>query len=443
MLINFIYESVLFLLVFLGLPKFLYQWIFHKKYRKSLRSRFGGDFPEIDRTGKQVIWIHAVSVGETLAVSTLAKRCKEETPNALLIISTTSETGQAEARRSLPFADHFVYLPFDFFFVVDPILKSVRPDVVILCESDFWFNFMRTAKKYGAAIALVNGKLSPTSTKRFQWFPPFTNQLFGLIDHFFIQNQEYDSRFAALGIPADKRTVTGNMKFDVRHLPLPKEEREELKHKLGLQQGELFLVVGSCHDPEEQLVLDALKPLWSSLPHLKVLFVPRHPERFSPVLQILQKQNMPLGKFSEAPLPSDTRLILMDSMGLLRKCYQLADLAIVAGSFTPKVGGHNITEPCWYGVPVLYGPNMHTQKELVGLMKQYGSGIQVNPEVLSDTLHRLLSTPQERQALGANGLKLVADAHGATEKTWQGIERLFLKGSSVEKKGADHPAREF
>lgn len=425
MLVTLFYEIALFFLSLLALPKFLYQWLFHNKYQKSFKNRLGGDFPPIDGHGKFVIWIHAVSVGETLAVTALAKRIKEEFPNSILIVSTTSETGQAEARRSLAFASHFVYLPFDFGFIIKPILKKANPDLLILCESDFWLNFMQAAKNQSAQIALVNGKLSATSAKRFGWVPLFTKRLFGLIDHFFIQNGDYDKRFAQLGIAEDKRNVTGNMKFDVAHPPLSSEEKNDLRNKLGLKEGDRLLVVGSCHDPEEQLVLNALEPLWEHFPHLKVIFVPRHPERFSTVYQLLQRQKQPAGRFSEAPLDPQTKLILIDAMGLLRKCYQLADIALVAGSYTPKVGGHNITEPCWYGVPVIYGPFMHTQKELVSLMKSYQAGLQTPPEALTETIQRLLRNLAERQRLAENGLKLISEANGATEKTWQGIKKML------------------
>jgi len=432
MIITLFYEIALFFLALLALPKFLYQWLFHNKYQKSFKNRLGGGFPPIDKHGTRVIWIHAVSVGETLAVTALAKRIKEEYPDSILIVSTTSETGQAEARRSLAFANHFVYLPFDFGFIIKPILKKANPDLLILCESDFWLNFMQAAKKQDAQIALVNGKLSAASAKRFGWVSPFSKRLFSLIDHLFIQSSDYDKRFAELGIAKEKRTITGNMKFDVAHPALSLEEKNDLKTKLGLKEGDRLLVVGSCHDSEEQLVLDALEPLWGQFPSLKIIFVPRHPERFATVYQLLQRQKYPSGRFSEAPLDPQTKLILIDAMGLLRKCYQLADLALVAGSYTPKVGGHNITEPCWYGVPVIYGPFMHTQKELVTLMKSYQAGLQIPPEALTETIQRLLTSFAERQKLGENGLKLVSEANGATEKTWQGIKKM-LSGKIVQK----------
>lgn len=430
MLINFLYEIVLFLIALIALPKIFYQWIFQKKYQKSLKQKFGADFPVIEKGEGPLIWIHAVSVGETLAIAALAKKIKGELPNSILVVSTTSETGQAEARRSIPFADHYVYLPVDFKWVIDPIISKIKPDLLVLCESDFWFNFMKAAKKQGAILALVNGKLSAKSTHRFKWVPFFAQRLFGLIDHLYIQNKDYDDHFAEIGVLAEKRTVTGNMKFDASHPKLTQEENQIWLQKLGVQEGDQVIVVGSCHDPEEQLILDALKPLWTEFEQLKVIFVPRHPERFTTVAQILQKQPLPTGRFSEGSVMPQTRLILIDTMGLLRKCYQIADLAIVAGSFTPKVGGHNITEPCWYGVPSVYGPHMHTQKELVTLMKSYNAGLQVSPSELTATLQSLLRNPSERAAIGANGLKLISEAHGATEKTWQGIKSLLLQKKS-------------
>jgi 3-deoxy-D-manno-octulosonic-acid transferase len=167
--------------------------------------------------------------------------------------------------------------------------------------------------------------------------------------------------------------------------------------------------------------LEILAPLWSRFPRLKVLLVPRHPERFNEVAGLLEKARIPFSRFSQTLSP-EAKVVLIDAMGLLRNCYQLATVALVAGSYTAKVGGHNVLEPSWYGVPVVFGPEMHSQPELVELVKDYASGLQVPPEALQSTLEDLLTHPEKRAALGQAGLHLVGEMHGATLKTWE-VER--------------------
>lgn len=418
-MVQVLYSIGLFLYSCFVFPKLLYLLIFHKKYRSSLLQRFGCRFPQINKGTRPLIWIHAVSVGETKAVAPLAKLLKNGTFNPIILISSTTETGHAEAIRALPFADYHVYMPFDFNWIIRSIVQTISPDLVILCESDFWLNFLTESKKSGAQVALVNGKISERSLNRFKAVPFFVSALFSKIDIFCIQNEYYKKRFEQLGIPTDKLQVTGNIKFDDPHTKLNFVELANFKQKLRIGEGELVIVVGSTHDPEEKMVLTLLPKFWEHFPNLKVIIVPRHPERFNEVDTLLANSNIKAIRFSKIveSTPS-AQVILIDAMGLLRQCYQVADVAIVGGSFTSRVGGHNILEPGWYGVPVVYGPYMQAQPELVELSKQYGSGIQVEENQLINALLKLLQDPSEREKLGAAGKKLVQEAQGATQKTF-------------------------
>lgn len=427
MILTVLYDLALILLSLLALPKLLYLWLVRKKYRASILQRFGKGFPTLEKNGGQVVWIHAVSVGETRAIAPLAKLIKERIPHTRLLVTSVTETGHAEAKRSLPFADTHAYMPLDFGWIIAPIVRKIKPDLVILCESDFWLNFLTAVKEEGGACVLVNGKLSERSMRRFLYGKFFTQRLFGLLDLLCVQNRHYAERFEKIGIEPSKIRITGNIKFDDSYPKLSPEEQQTWRAQLGLQPTDLVLVVGSCHDPEEKLILQALRPLWSRFEHLKVLFVPRHPERFNEVAALLQKEGIPFHRFSQiGGDKAASKAILMDTMGLLRKCYQIASLALVAGSYTAKVGGHNIMEPSWYGVPVLFGPEMHSQPELVELVKEYHSGLQVSPEDLQPTLEDLFSHPEKRQKLGQEGLTLVGDMQGATERTWTEIQRAKI-----------------
>lgn len=433
MIVTFLYECALILIALIALPQFLYQLIFKGKYRKGTLKRFGIAFPTIKKEGRSLVWVHAVSLGETKAVVALVKMIRTELGNPLIVFSTTTETGYVEACRTIG-ADHHVYLPFDFGWVINPIIAQTAPDLLILCESDFWYNLLKAAKKAGAKTVLVNGKLSTRSMERFKKIRLFTRRLFSFIDLYCVQSQLYGKRFEEIGIPQEKIIVTGNMKFDGDYAKLPAQQLEDWRNELDIGPLDPVLVIGSSHSPEEVQLLDVLSHVWKAFPDLKVIFVPRHPERFNEVAGILQKKRIYYRRLSQKNhRGSQRQVVLIDAMGLLRKCYQLADIAIVGGSYTSKVGGHNILEPSWYGVPVFFGPHMQSQPDLVDLMREYGAGKQVKLQDLQLELIELLQDAKKRKAIGDAGLRLAADVHGATAKTCGLIKKQFaIKNSSSQ-----------
>lgn len=428
MFISIIYEIVLWLAAIFSMPKLLYNYWFHGKYRHSLGKRFGLNFPLIRKGNRYLIWVHAVSVGETKAVATLVKQLKSQIKNSIIVVSSITETGHAEARRCLPFADYHVYLPFDLNCIIKPIVRFVKPNLVIISETDFWFNFLRNCKKENAFIAVVNGKISKRSMNRFAKMKGFARHLFSKIDLACVQSHHYRNRFEQIGVPKDKIIVTGNLKFDDEHPKLTKEQSEKWRKQFKIDAGDPVCVIGSSHDPEEKLLLEQMQKVWAVYPKMKVILVPRHPERFNEAAGILRKENISFVRFSRLDQFSrdgDVKVILLDAMGFLRKCYQLADVAIVAGSYTPKVGGHNILEPAWYGVPVIFGPHMHAQPELCELIKEYSAGMQIPIEEVSNKLLELIGNPDKRNEIGRNGLKMLSDINGATKRTWNSLRPMI------------------
>lgn len=425
-LLTILYEITLALIAVVALPKLLYHLIVHKKYRNSLSVRLGIGYPSIQRKKTPLIWIHAVSVGETKAIATLARELKKRYPDVELVVSSTTETGHAEAKRSLAFAEKHVYLPFDFSFIVKPILSKASPDLVLLCESDLWYNFLRHAKKQGARIALVNGKMSHLSMKRFKWIEFFSKSLMNFFDVLCLQNDLYQHRFTEAAAPKQKMVVTGNLKLDEEYPRLIPEEVLKWKKKLGIELDQLILTIGSTHNPEEQIFINILKKVWKQFPNLKVLLVPRHPERFKEVAGLLHSNQISMISFTNIENATGAeKIILMDTMGMLRMCYQLSDIALVGGSYTSKVGGHNILEPCWYGKPVLFGPHMHTQLELVDLMKYYQAGIQTTEIGLETHLLQWIKNPLEREEIGQRGLHLVKEVKGSTKRTLSALQPIL------------------
>lgn len=426
-----IYGIALSLVALCNIPKALYVYFKHHKYRSNFMQRIGFDYPDFIKDAPKSIWIHAVSVGETKAVASLARQLKFQFPDHPLIISSITETGHEEAVRSLPFADYHVYLPFDFAWAVKRVIRAANPGLVILCETDFWFNFLYFSKQIGASLATVNGKISERSTKRLHWFSFYSKRIFQLFDVICVQNTLYRTRFIEANAPADKVVVTGNLKFDEDHPQLPVGEISVWRQKLGIGSDEIVLTIGSSHYSEEEFVLKALTHVWKNHPNLRVILVPRHPERFRAVAELLEEEHINWISFTNIARRSGKEsVILMDAMGLLRMCYQLSDFAIVAGSFAEKIGGHNILEPCWYGKPVIFGPYMEGQLELVDLMKRSGAGVQlshVDDQELSRLINQWINDKNERKERGEWGMALVKELKGSTRRTLAELEPLFGK----------------
>ncbi|MCC5832262.1 MAG: 3-deoxy-D-manno-octulosonic acid transferase [Chlamydiales bacterium] len=402
---------------FFAFFKVLGNW---KKYRGILGARLGKGFPKIEKSGKRLVWIHAVSMGETKAIAPLITKIKSLKDAPLIILSTVTQTGHHEGKKSL--ADYTVYLPFDFPYVIRPIVSRLRPDLVILTETDFWYHFQDAAKKSGAHLAVVNAKLSERSFLRYRKFPSFVHRLLAPVDHFYVQNSLYEGRLQKLGIPSEKISVTGNIKLDA---PLETADIPTCEH-LGLKN-RFVVTLGSTHPPEERIWIQALKELWREFRELKVLIVPRHPERFDEVARLLEKEQLPYSRWSQKGRLHSSDVLLVDAMGVLKTCYQLSDIAFVGGSFNPHVGGHNILEPSFYGKPVLFGPHMESQPDLLDLALSYQAGIQIMPEDIVSTVRQLITDSLFARQLGENGLRLLAESRGALGKTFNALQPLLEK----------------
>lgn len=420
------YNLALLLIFLVMLPKRLWECARHGKYRASLRMRFGYGLPLI-KPGKPVLWMHAVSVGEVKALSAIFYAMKERYQ---IVISTTTQTGLNAAKAGLHGAAGYFLLPLDFSWIIKKVMKQIHPSGMIFCESDFWYHLLKCAKEQGAFLVLINGKISTRSFRRFSMFSHFAKRLFSLFDCLCVQNEMYKERFSHF-VPIERLHVTGNLKLEARLERLSAAGKEQLRDKLGLQPLSEVIVIGSTHDPEERELLSALTPLLHERPLLKILLVPRHPERFDSVAQLLKEMHLPYSRFSCDEVCNE-KLILVDAMGVLVQCYELATLAIVAGSYTERVGGHNIVEPVLYGVPVFFGPFMHSQEELKELVLSFGAG----EPLLSDALYRkiltFLDSPQELKPYRTACETLKASIEGSVRRTLEVIHNAESRHSSQE-----------
>lgn len=354
----------------------------------------------------------------------LFQQIRQQLPQAAILLSTTTETGQEEAKRSMPDADAHFFLPLDFSWVIRRLFCKIQPTTLILSESDFWYHLLQEAKKRKTQVFLVNGKLSERSSRRFKQFPFFTKRLFAPFTALYLQSERYKERFLSLGIPEEKLHTTGNLKLDIPLKKMSAIEEDLFRKTLHIQPTDPLLVIGSTHAPEETLFLSLLQKLWKEIPSLKVLLVPRHPERFDSVASLLEERGVNFSRFSN---PQPSRLILIDQMGLLNSCYQIATLALVGGSYTPHIGGHNIFEPLFHGVPVLFGPYMHNQTDLTDLILSAQAGQQIPLETLFSTIHTLLTTPSLYKTYVSACHTLAQGVQGSTKRTFDQLFSMHSK----------------
>lgn len=411
---SILYNSLLALYGLFSLPSLL-----NKHKRKTTLKKWGRGFNFI--TDRPIVWIHAVSLGETKAITPLALEIKKSYPEIFLLITSTTETGHAEAKKKISIADAWEFLPFDFSWIIRPIMQRLKPKILLFSESDLWPHLIQSAKQEGAYIAVVNGKISERSADRMRKLAPLLSYIFAPCDLLAMQSTYYKTRFQSLGVPEEKLHVTGNLKLDTLSAP---EIASDLNIRLGLSADDLVLVAGSTHAGEEELMIKLYQKLSNDFPKLKLLLVPRHPERFQEVKKILENYNIASSTYSNPT--NNAKIILIDEMGLLKSCYQRSTISIVCGSFTPKVGGHNIIEPCQFGKPVLFGPFMHTQTEFVRMVKEYEAGLQVDENGIETLIRSLLVDKQKRHEMGLKGIQLIQEAQGATQRTFSLLKEHFF-----------------
>jgi 3-deoxy-D-manno-octulosonic-acid transferase len=419
MIIKWLYNFAIFLLALTWLPK-----LFGGKRAYSYKAKLGFQLPQLDldRSGK-IVWIHAVSVGEMKAASVLAHTIS---PQARLVVSTVTEAGYAEAQRLIPYAEVHFFLPLDFSWTVRKCVARISPDLLLLVEGEFWYNLIDEVKRSGGSIALVNGKLSARSARRFAWIPGFSSMIFDKIDCFCLQHERYKERFARF-VPPERLFVTGNLKFDREISPISNAEKIEMRHHFGLENGDFVLVLGSTHEKEEGLLLYALRPLFAKIPNLVILLAPRHTYRFGAVEELLVGTGL---RYQRQTVRSSERVevVLVDMIGQLLECFEVADIAVVCGSFIPGIGGHNLFEPAGCGIPVLFGAYTEAQDVYAEALVEGGGGCIVDENNIADYVHFLYTHPSLRHTKGMEARRLVQRFAGAAEKTLKVLESKLLLG---------------
>ena len=399
-----------------------------KRRREGVGERLGFIAPEkLAGIAPRAIWVHAVSVGETMAVRPLLRALKTEMPDQQLLLSTVTETGQ-ELAAKFNEIDHRLYLPFDFSPIVRRMLSRVRPSCIVIMETELWPNFIRVARELGIPVVLVNGRISDRSFGRYLRLRWLFSRILNDFSALCMQSEEDARRITAMGADPEKVHAAGNLKYDIPARASDLSRRQDIRDSYRLQRSGIVFTAASTHEGEEEQIIDVSTRLnTEGLRHTLVLAL-RHPERSASVGELLTQKGVSYRLRSKLngsePLIEPGEVLLVDTIGELMNLYGVSDVVFVGGSLVPT-GGHNILEPLSCGIPTLFGPHMHNFREISSLVITAGVGIQVqDANELGVKLHALLHDPERCRQLGDDGLRFIRRSGGAVEKHRQIIQRI-------------------
>ena len=402
----------------------------------SFRARLGLELPDGPPAGHPRIWLHGVSVGETLAAAPLARELRNLLPEAALIVTTGTETGQSLARTHLaPLGALVCYFPLDIPWAIRRYLERLDPHLVVTLESEIWPNFLDLAHQRRVLLALANARISDKSFRRYLRFSRYTNELIGKYDLVAAGTSQDYQRLQELGITPDRLHLSGNLKYD--RLLQDRDEPRAREFQRLLQGGEAdarenqpVFLAASTHPGEEEVVLEAYEKLRGPCPALLLALAPRHPERAAALGGLLAGRGLPYHLWSRLKVGSEVRrhpVVLIDTIGDLFSLYGAADLAFVGGSLVHH-GGQNILEPAAWGLAPLYGPNLHNFRWAEEILAEAGAGISVTDAAsLAAAAAQLLNDPELRRDLGARAQSALAPHRGAARRQAELIVDLWRR----------------
>lgn len=419
---SFLFYSAIPLII----SRLLWRSLKNPAYRHRIFERFG--FYQ-KKYFQDVIWFHAVSVGESEALFPLIRLIQTRHPQLQILITTTTPTGSARVRAVLGDSVQHVYLPYDLPDVVARFLNAFKPKIAVIVETEIWANLYHACAKKQIPLYLINARLSEKSVRGYQKIPALVLPSLTAITKIATQTEADKTRFIQIGAKSENVQNLGNIKFDVTIADEVLSQGQRLKNQLF--KNRFVFLAASTHEGEEILLLDAYKNLKKQIPELLLAIAPRHPERFSYVENLANQANLKIiTRTSKQISQFDTDVFLIDTLGELKLFYATADLAFVGGSIVP-IGGHNVLEPAAVGVPVLFGLEMQNFAFIVEKMLAENAAIQCeNVEKLESAILELYHQPKLRNLLVSNAKHFVAQNQGATERIY---ELLFSQINTATK----------
>jgi 3-deoxy-D-manno-octulosonic-acid transferase len=457
-MILFLYNLALLVALVLSAPWWLFRMATTHKYREGLLQRLGLLRPNFPND-RPLIWVHAVSVGEVLAVSRLVKTLDAALPGYLIVVSTTTRTGQALARERFG-SNRVFYCPLDLPWAVRAVLNALEPRLLVLAETEFWPNLLSGSHRRGIPVAVVNARISDRSWPRYRLLRRLWRPFLSRFNCVLAQSQTDAERLTAIGCLPQRVTVAGNLKFDVRAA----EEAEATFQLKALSAGLRLVVAGSTLEGEEAALLEAWPQLLKADPQLALVLAVRHPERFGAVAALLEGSGLAWVRRSEwkgdsvrdkfiDSHPSDKnrnvarvghpefldrkqlkplvagQIVLLDTIGELASVYSLASVAFVGGSLVPA-GGHNLLEPAQFGVPIVMGPHTFNFRAITEDLLTHQAVRIAAQEELAATLIELLQNRTEAQATGERAKQVFSSQAGATERCVKALTELLAEGAA-------------
>ncbi len=412
-------------------PPLLMYLMARSKYRGQVLRRLGvrQTLPPETVCGHPRIWVHALSVGEINGALPLIHAIKKRWPESAVMISATTATGLTLLKGKMSSCASAVFpAPYDLFPTILKFVKKLRPDCFILVETDVWPNWIWGLNRQGVATMLVNGSISSRAASRLSRLGPLKDLLYKGFRYLGMQSEDDRDRLVRLGIPEKKIVVPGNIKYDI---PLPSTDGNEARNfanELGLPVERPIWVCGSTHPGEEEIIVSVFREVKRSVSNLFLILAPRHPERGGQLHDLVTGHGLAVHRRSQGKMgKGDEDVFILDTIGELRKCYGLADVAFVGGSLV-NIGGHNLLEPASYKVPVLFGPFVESCREMARDIEKCGGGKMVaDQDELATSLKALLETPSWRDEAGKKAYELVKENQGVVSKYISLLEDVLEK----------------
>ncbi|MEZ8859678.1 lipid IV(A) 3-deoxy-D-manno-octulosonic acid transferase [Vibrio sp. 10N.247.311.51] len=418
MLVRILYTAVL----TLAAPILLFGLYKNKPNKPKFGARWKEHFGFTPKLVSDVspIWIHAVSVGESIAAVPLIKELKKQAPNQPILVTTTTSTGAEQIKKLGDLVEHR-YMPIDFSFAVKGFLKAIKPTQMLIIETELWPNTLNVVNKAEIPITVVNARLSEKSCNNYAKVQPLFNLLHPCLTKILCQTESDAARFECLGVDKNKLAITGSIKFDIQISDEVREKGKALRTELGANRP--VWIAASTHKGEDEQVLDAHQKVLEAHPNALLIIVPRHPERFDSVFELCQAQGFEtVRRTSQSSQSESAQVYLGDTMGEMLILIGAADICFMGGSLIgDKVGGHNVLEPAALGVPIITGPSYFNFQLIIEKMLRKKC-IAISFSDLNLDIIRLIENPKPRSLMTQKAYSIISDSIGSIDKTVKSLQ---------------------